>query len=66
MMSAGPETRRLDGIRRGLNPGEPLSADPGHPSDEDRNRLGIERLPAGLGLADVSPNDEARQHLFKY
>jgi glutamine synthetase len=90
----------LDGIRRGLNPGEPLSADPGHLSDEDRNRLGIERLPAGLGLAldaleadevltealgpllttayvavkrqecvyyaDVSPNDEARQHLFKY
>jgi glutamine synthetase len=90
----------LDGIRRRLDPGEPQAGDPGHLSDAERERAGIERLPRSLGdaldaleadavltqalgpllarayvavkrdecrhYAQVSPEEEARQHLYKY
>ncbi|MBI4780573.1 MAG: glutamine synthetase [Oscillatoriophycideae cyanobacterium NC_groundwater_1537_Pr4_S-0.65um_50_18] len=41
----------LDGIRRGLDPGEPLAIDPGHLPEAERQKRGIERLPATLGEA---------------
>jgi glutamine synthetase len=41
----------LDGIRRKLDPGEPVDIDPAHLSDEERARRGIERLPASLDVA---------------
>jgi glutamine synthetase len=41
----------LDGIRRELDPGEPVEVDPGNLSDEERERRGIHRLPQSLGVA---------------
>jgi glutamine synthetase len=35
----------LDGIERGLDPGEPTDQDPGNLSDADRERRGIRRFP---------------------
>jgi glutamine synthetase len=90
----------LDGIRRQLNPGEPVEVDPGNLSDEERARRGITRLPERLDVAldalqadttltaalgptlvtsyiavkrlessffqDKSPEEETRQHFYKY
>jgi glutamine synthetase len=90
----------LDGVRRELDPGEPVEVDPGNYDDEERARRGIKRLPetldtaldalaadavltAALGpalatayiavkrlesqyFADKSPEEEARQHFYKY
>jgi glutamine synthetase len=41
----------LDGIERGLDPGAPLAVDPGALSEEERARLGIQRLPTSLAEA---------------
>jgi glutamine synthetase len=41
----------LDGIRRELEPGEPLDIDPGNLSDEERAQRGIKRLPQTLDAA---------------
>jgi glutamine synthetase len=90
----------LDGIRRELDPGEPVDVDPGNFSDEEREQRGITRLPQTLDaaldaleadatliealgptlteayvavkrlessyFADKSPEEEARQHFYKY
>ena len=90
----------LDGIRRQLDPGEPVDVDPGNLSDDERARRGIHRLPESLSaaldalaademllgalgaplapaylavkrleaayFADKSPEEEARQHFYKY
>jgi glutamine synthetase len=41
----------LDGIRRTLEPGEPLSVDPAALSSSERSRLSVARLPASLSEA---------------
>jgi glutamine synthetase len=41
----------LDGIERGLDPGEPVDQDPGNLSDDDRKRRGIRRFPLTAGEA---------------
>jgi glutamine synthetase len=41
----------LDGIRRGLDPGEPISVDPGMLPAAERQQRGIDRLPENLGEA---------------
>jgi glutamine synthetase len=41
----------LDGIRRQLDPGEPVDIDPGNLSDAARAQRGIQRLPTGLDAA---------------
>lgn len=41
----------LDGIEKRIEPGEPQEIDPGNYSDEERARLGIQRLPTTLGEA---------------
>lgn len=41
----------LDGIQQQMEPGEPQDVDPGNLTDEDRERLGIEPLPASLDVA---------------
>lgn len=90
----------LDGIRRQLDPGEPVDIDPGNLSDAERAKRGIKRLPTSLEaaldaleadavltealgplltsaylavkrlecryFADKSPEEEARQHFYKY
>jgi glutamine synthetase len=90
----------LDGIRRELDPGEPVDVDPGNLSDEERAQRGIKRLPQTLdaaldaleadlvltealgptlaeayvavkrlenrSFADKPPEEEARQHFYKY
>ncbi len=90
----------LDGIRRELDPGEPVAVDPGNLSDEERAQRGIKRLPETLNealdaleadavltgalgpllassyvavkrlessfFAEQSPEEEARQHFYKY
>ena len=90
----------LDGIRRQLDPGEPVDLDPGNLSDTERAQRGITRLPTSLDtaldalqadtvltealgpllttsylavkrlesryFADKSPEEETRQHLYKY
>jgi glutamine synthetase len=90
----------LDGIRRELDPGDPVDVDPGNLSDEERARRGIKRLPETLDaaldalqadavltealgpllttsylavkrlessfFADKTPEEETRQHLYKY
>ncbi|GAA0392055.1 glutamine synthetase family protein [Microbispora corallina] len=49
----------LDGIRRELDPGEPVGVDPATLDDEERARLGCARLPASLGEAlDALEADE--------
>jgi glutamine synthetase len=90
----------LDGIRRELEPGEPIDVDPGNLTEEERARRGIKRLPETLNaaldaleadtvltgalgplltssyvavkrlessfFADKSPEEETRQHFYKY
>ncbi|MGH2517363.1 MAG: glutamine synthetase family protein, partial [Ktedonobacterales bacterium] len=90
----------LDGVRRALDPGEPVDVDPGNLSDDERAQRGIHRLPQSLPaavdalaaddvlmnalgtplapayiavkrleaahFASISPEDEARQHFYKY
>src|SRR5579883_370015 len=90
----------LDGLRRGLDPGDPVDVDPGNLSDEERAQRGIKRLPETLDaaldalqadavltealgpmlansylavkrlesrfFADKSPEEETRQHFYKY
>jgi glutamine synthetase len=90
----------LDGIRRNLDPGEPVDVDPGNLSDDERARRGIHRLPETLDaaldalqhdtvltealgpvearayiavkrlessyFADKTPDEETRQHFYKY
>ena len=46
LMAAG-----LDGLQRGLDPGEPLAANPHDLSDEERRRRGIHRYPTTLAEA---------------
>lgn len=41
----------LDGIRRNLDPGDPVDVDPGNFSDEERAQRGIKRLPETLDAA---------------
>ena len=41
----------LDGVRRALDPGEPLATNPHDLSDEERGRRGIRRYPTSLGEA---------------
>ena len=41
----------IDGIRRSLDPGEPLSVDPATLSLSERTRLAVRRLPSSLGEA---------------
>jgi glutamine synthetase len=49
----------LDGIRRGLDPGEAVDVDPATLTAEERARLGCERLPASLAEAlDALEADE--------
>ena len=90
----------LDGVRRELDPGEPVQVDPGNLSEDERERRGIKRLPESLDaaldalegdetllealgplearayvavkrlesayFADKTPEEEARQHVYKY
>ncbi|HEV2659388.1 MAG TPA: glutamine synthetase, partial [Ktedonobacteraceae bacterium] len=49
----------LDGIKRSIDPGQPVEVDPGNYSDEERERMGIRRLPTSLGEAlDELERDE--------
>jgi glutamine synthetase len=41
----------LDGIEKGIDPGEPQQIDPGNYSDEEREHRGIRRLPTSLDEA---------------
>ncbi|WP_263975611.1 glutamine synthetase [Leptolyngbya sp. 7M] len=41
----------LDGIRRQLDPGDPVAIDPGNLPDSERQQRRIERLPVNLGEA---------------
>ena len=41
----------LDGIRRSLDPGEPVLVDPATLDDAERSRLSVTRLPSTLGAA---------------
>jgi len=48
-----------DGIERTIDPGEPVSGDPGALSQQERNKRGIKRLPKTLGEAlDELEQDE--------
>jgi glutamine synthetase len=50
----------MDGVDRGLDPGEPLERDPAALSDDERADRGIERLPATLAAAlDELEDDDA-------
>lgn len=48
----------LDGIRRGLDPGEPVTVDPGHLPESERQARAINSLPTNLGnaIAHLSDN----------
>lgn len=49
----------LDGVEKGLDPGEPVTVDPGAMSESDRARLGVRRLPESLaGALDELERDE--------
>jgi glutamine synthetase len=41
----------LDGLRRRLDPGQPIAVDPGNLTDDERNSRGIDPLPTSLGQA---------------
>ena len=41
----------LDGVRRRLDPGEPVNVDPASLSEAERKRRGVARLPTSLGAA---------------
>ncbi|HKS70874.1 MAG TPA: glutamine synthetase family protein [Ktedonobacterales bacterium] len=90
----------LDGVARGLDPGEPVDVDPGNLDDTERERRGIARLPESLAAAldaleadavlaealgptlaqayiavkrlevahcaEMTPEEEARAHTYKY
>ncbi len=49
----------LDGVRRSLDPGEPLAVDPGHLPEAERRGQGIDPLPGNLGeaIAHLGNND---------
>jgi glutamine synthetase len=49
----------LDGIERGLDPGDPVNEDPGNLSDADRERRGIRRFPltAAEALDELERDD---------
>ncbi len=49
----------LDGVKRGLDPGEPLAANPYDLSEDERARRGIRRYPATLGeaIAELERDD---------
>ncbi|ARV59050.1 glutamine synthetase [Nostocales cyanobacterium HT-58-2] len=49
----------LDGVQRGLEPGNPIAVDPGHLSVDERHVMGIDPLPTNLGeaLAHLKQND---------
>ncbi|MDX2214132.1 MAG: glutamine synthetase family protein [Oculatellaceae cyanobacterium bins.114] len=49
----------LDGIRRGLEPGQPVTVDPGYIPEDERLSQGISRLPTNLGeaIAHLSQNE---------
>jgi glutamine synthetase len=49
----------LDGIERGLDPGDPVNEDPGNLSDADRDRRGIRRFPltAAEALDELERDD---------
>ena len=50
----------LDGIRREVDPGEPVDVDPGDLTDEERERRGIKRLPDSLDDAlDALRSDDS-------
>jgi len=44
-------TAGLDGIKNNIDPGQPQEIDPGNYSDEEREKLGIRRLPTSLDEA---------------
>lgn len=44
----------LDGIRRHLDPGEPVAVDPGYLAPAERRDRGIDLLPTSLGEAIAS------------
>jgi len=49
----------LDGVRRRLDPGEPVNVDPATMSERERRRQGVARLPTSLGAAlDALEGDE--------
>ncbi len=49
----------LDGVRRRIDPGEPVEVDPDTISEQERRRRGIVRLPDSLGAAlDALERDE--------
>jgi glutamine synthetase len=49
----------LDGVAKGLDPGEAVSVDPGNLDEGERERLGIRRLPDSLaGALDALERDE--------
>ncbi|MBS0223452.1 MAG: glutamine synthetase [Proteobacteria bacterium] len=49
----------LDGVAKKLDPGDPMTVDPGSLSESDRSRLGIHRLPESLAAAvDELERDE--------
>ena len=48
----------LDGISRGLDPGEPLAVDPHGLADEERDRRGIRRYPTTLAEAIAELEDD--------
>ncbi|WP_017720490.1 glutamine synthetase family protein [Kamptonema formosum] len=49
----------LDGVRRNLDPGEPVAVDPGYLSEAERSTGRIDRLPAFLGdaIGQLSRNE---------
>jgi glutamine synthetase len=55
----------LDGIQQNLELGQPVISDPGHASEEERQRLRIDRLPGNLGeaIAHLSQNVILQQSL---
>lgn len=55
----------LDGIQQNLELGQPVISDPGHASEEERQRLRIDRLPENLGeaIAHLSQNTILQQSL---
>jgi glutamine synthetase len=49
----------MDGVRRALDPGDPVDVDPGALSEAERRRRGIARFPTSLGEAlDALERDE--------
>jgi len=62
---AGVIAAGLDGVRRGLAPGDPVETDPASLSDEERRRRGIAALPATLAeAADALERDTVIQEIL--